>query len=459
MSVTKHRLSSDIAQVDDLLLDGDQMFRYTRKPDDRTAILTNLRTGEEVTFAPERILAMKLIVPGAIVQTGGAPHHIVEIENNHITFTAGDGEPQGMHAVFYADTLAAVRRRNYGPLGKQTPDAEADALAAELDAAADELLDDAGVPDLEADAALPELFDDDLPPADDEELPPGEPIELPTYQKGDRLWTTAGREYRVMSVDADFVRVKHESGEMYIPQADMPSLLREKPAPVVEPNWEDEVVRISAELIQAQTRIRQLEDELARLHDESRDTEPLAPETVAEAARASQEMARVEVVRWDDVKVESILLPPVNLFDPKAAAERNREIVRLRNAVEKWYVVFEAAEYAISDGHQSSMHVARLERHVEKDDDPRGDGQPEHKDILDLAREVLGEDDEPAEQPDADAEDLETETDLAPVTSATPISDAIRAHGLEAVKSFYDTQLCAAFNLGSRRALESEASS
>jgi len=486
MSVAKHRLSSDIAQVDDLLLDGREIYVYARKPDDSTAILTNLRTGEEVTFAPERILAMKLIVPGAIIQTGGAPHHIVKVEDKHITFTAGDGEPQGMHALFYAETLAAVRRRNYGEPGKQTPDAD-DALAAELDAVADTLLDEAGVPDLDADAALTDeldeildrpssfgdfvrgrilseddLFDDELPPEAEEELPPGEPIELPEppeYRKGDQF-SPVGKYhpiYKVTFATEKHLRLTFEVGgatfDATVLKADVPKLLRPDPfTPVFHDEWDDEVVRISAELITARERIRQLEEENARLHEENRDTVPLAPETVAEAVRASQEMAQVESdpLTFKDVRTESVTLAPIDILDASERFRRDREVENFRNmSGERWYTVFEAVTVVQENNEPTRLlHTIRMERNITIDKPPADDGQPEHRDILDQAADVVNGY-EPDEQPEADAaEDLVTETDLAPVPSATPIRDAIEQHGLDAVMESLDADIVAAFHKG-----------
>lgn len=362
-------------------------------------------------------------------------------------------------------------------------DMTADEFTDALDAVADALLDEVGEPDLAADAALPDeldeildrpssfgdfvrgrilseddLSDDDLPAADEEELPPGEPQPLPEdvarYQKGDRLWTPAGREYRVMSVDRDFVRVKHESGELYIPHAEMPSLLREHPvlAAAVEPNWEDEIVRISAELIQARQRIAQLEDELARLHDESRDTEPLAPETVEAAANASQEFGLLEgdPLTFKSVRTESVTLWPVDILDMGERARRDREIEELKNELpERWYTVFEDVTPVHENGQPVKLlHTIRLERNITIDNPPSGDGQPDQRDVLDQAIDVVDSYAPDEQSEDADSEDIVTETDLAPVTSSTPVSDAIDRYGLAAVMESQDADIKAAFHKG-----------
>lgn len=478
MSISKHRLSSDIAQVDDLLLDGSDIYVYARRPDDQTAILTDLRTGEEMSFAPERILAMKLIIPGAIIQTGGEPHHIVDVsETHHITYTSGGGgEPQGMPPVFYADTLAAVRRRNYGTVGNQQavnddPDAESDAILGAiadelrdmtadeftdaLDAVADALLDAVGEPDLAADAALPELLDDDLPPAEDEELPPGEPQPLPEdvelgWRVGDKFQRHDGRGYTITAIEGDYVNLEHMiDGVEFnsrVLASGLPRLMMHLRRPA--PAWADIDVTTETDLIQARQRIAQLEDELARLHNEDRDTEPLAPETVAEAVRASQEMASIDIIDPREYRVKSKTLPPVDISDPAERDARDDEMAHLRN--EGWFTVFETIAVAAPDATNdisTLYHVARLE--FPYSDDPRGDGEPEHRDIIDQAIDVVDAY-EPAEQPEnADAEDIVTEGDLAPIeridAGRFPITEAIRQRGLSAVMDEMDAEAMAAF--------------
>lgn len=454
-----------VAKVDDLLLDGTDVFIFSRQPEDSLAILTNLRTKEEVKLAPERVLAMKLLVPGAIIQTGGAPHHIVDVTPAHeITYTqGGDSEEQTMHALFYAESLAALRQRNYGPLGEQSSDADDDLIITDEDLAEDAAYTDE---DLERLTGAP------LPPVEDEDLPPGEAQSIPpalmsedgeVWRVGDSFRRRDGREYTIAAIDGEDVHLNHRVNgvllDSCVPMRDLPKLTAD--AGLIGTDVRDEMIdalkqrvrQLESDLYDVNTINDELSRQIAEYHDEDRDTEPLALETVKQAVRASQEMAQVEIIEIGDYVVESIFLSPVNLFDPKAAAERNREITRLRNADEKWYVVFEAAEYAISDGHQSSMHVARLERHLRKDDGDPGQGEPERRDILDQANDIIDAY-EPDDVPvDADAE---TETDLAPVpqafrTTEYPITATLRMVGADAVKDFYNTQVCEVFNLARGR--------
>lgn len=319
--------------------------------------------------------------------------------------------------------------------------------------------------DLAEDAALTDedlerLTGEPLPPVDDELLDPGEPQDIPAalldesdeqpaYRKGDQILAADGMQYKVLSVDGQFVRLKHAAGEINVRVEDVPGLLKRKPAETGI-NWHDETVRVSAELLTAQARIRQLEEEVARLHEADRDTEPLAPETVKEAVRASQEMAQIQLIPMEEYKIESKTLAPINLLIPERRLQRDAEIIDLRN--EGWFVVYEQALYA-ADG-DMLYHIVRLERSIE-DDDP-GQGEPERRDILDQANDIIDAY-EPDDTPDADSEALETETDLQPVPQAFrnteyPITATIRMVGADAVKDFYNTQVCEAFNLARGRA-------
>lgn len=454
-----------VAKVDDLLLDGTDVFIFSRQPEDSLAILTNLRTKEEVKLAPERVLAMKLLVPGAIIQTGGAPHHIVDVTPAHeITYTqGGDSEEQTMHALFYAESLAALRQRNYGPLGEQSSDADDDLIITDEDLAEDAAYTDE---DLERLTGAP------LPPVEDEDLPPGEAQSIPpalmsedgeVWRVGDSFRRRDGREYTIAAIDGEDVHLNHRVNgvllDSCVPMADLPKLTADVDTAVN--NVQDEIIdalkkrlrKLESDLYDANTINDELSRQIAEYHEEDRDTEPLAPETIKQAIRASQELAQVEIIGWDNVKVESMTLPPIDIMKDYNTTARDDEIARLRN--DGWFVVYESVN-AITrpDEIACVYHTVRLERNTEDDDDT-GQGDPERRDILDQANDIVDAyepDDAPA---DADAE---TETDLSPVpqafhTTEYPITATLRMVGGDAVKDFYNTQVCEVFNLARGRAV------
>lgn len=457
-----------VAKVDDLLLDGTDVFIFSRQPEDSLAILTNLRTKEEVKLAPERVLAMKLLVPGAIIQTGGAPHHIVDVTPaRDIIYTqGGDSEEQTMHALFYAESLAALRQRNYGPLGEQSADDDDDDLIiTEQDMAEDAAYTDE---DLERLTGVP------LPPEDDELLDPGEPQPIPpalmsddggVWRVGDSFRRRDGREYKIAAIDGEEVHLNHMINGVSlcsrVPMRDLPKLTAD--AGLIDTDVRDDMIdalkqrvrQLESDLYDVNTINDELSRQIAEYHDEDRDTEPLEPETVKQAVRASQEMAQVEVINPREYRVKSKTLAPVDISTPSARDARDDEIAHLRN--EGWFVVFEIITTTAPDATNdisTLYHVARLE--CPYDDDDPGQGEPERRDILDMAAAVVDSytpDETPA---DADSADAETETDLAPVpqafrTTEYPITATLRMVGADAVKDFYNTQVCEVFNLARGR--------
>lgn len=449
--------------VGDLLLDGDVIYRLARF-DGSDTVLTNMKDESEVRRSAFAVGRMTAICAGAVVQTGAEPHRILEVsDKGYITFTGTNGEQQGMPALLYADTLAALRARvrigKWTPEQRDEPDvvrqvravldslpravrvhlgminSDADPARAAvilnhdgklrddmlprtltvidqgstwiavklnpapdaddtseldtelievIDAAADDLTSDA-----EVDAAIARGEIDLDAPLEGEDKSDGW---LPTYRKGDKLHAANGKDYTVIAVEGDWLRLQHAHGQMYHKIADIPGLLHAEAGP----NWEDEVVRLSAELIE----VKRHRDELLADIDAIREmlTDPL------------------------ERKVETLRVVQRGSDEPEYLAQYAEQIETLLN--DGWYCVHEQHVVLHALEGERCDAILRFERPARDDGDGSG--------VVAQAEAHLS-----ARMPDSII-------DVTPEAQAT-YAGMLYAHGLDETMTLLDQE---AFNAG-----------
>lgn len=449
--------------VGDLLLDGDVIYRLARF-DGSDTVLTNMKDESEVRRSAFAVGRMTAICAGAVVQTGAEPHRILEVsDKGYITFTGTNGEQQGMPALLYADTLAALRARvrigKWTPEQRDEPDvvrqvravldslpravrvhlgminSDADParaavilnhdgklrddmlprtltvidqgstwIAVKLNPAPDaddtseldtELIEaiDAAAEDLTSDAEVDAAIEAGTIDLDAPLEGEDEDAELPEYRKGDRLHAANGKDYTVIAVEGEWLRLKHAHGETYHKIADIPALLHAE----AQPDWGDEVVRLSAELIE----VKRHRDEL--LAD----------------IEAMREMLTDPLER----KVETLRIIQCGSNNNHNLHAHDEEIQQLLN--EGWYCVHEQEVVLHFDDNTSRCDtILRFERPVRDTGDDGG--------VVAQAEAHLS-----ARQPDSII-------NVTPEAQAT-YAGLLYAHGLDATMILLDQE---AFNAG-----------
>lgn len=352
---------------------------------------------------------------GVILRVRGKDDHTVALPPS--LKVVGSGE--GWRAVKLTDELPQGEPQPMPEFITDPGDLTTEAINTIIDEVADDLSDDEDVSEQVMDTQL--LGEDELISADawdrkqfeldnaDDEL---------DYRKGDKLHAANGITYSVRYAGEKILRVDFEmfgvAFDAVIKQADVPKLVTARQSAQTPTAWDDETVRLSAELIKANEHIRELQAQLV------------------------QAAASVEMIALDQHEIESFTLPPVDLFNVNLRQERDRVLANLRNS--GWSVPFESAMPVITTDDPVRMyHTARLER-------PKKEATPGERSAIDQATAhvdaIIGLD-----EPETVIEGVDAQPVALRSAGEFPITAAIRASGVEAVKNFYNTQLCQTFGL------------
>lgn len=214
----------------------------------------------------------------------------------------------------------------------------------------------------EADSGLKPGVEQAVPAAlSDTEGESAAPRPAPTYTKGQVLKTASGREYKVMEVNGDFIRLRHEAGGINVRPDDIPGLLAagakiENALDLLDSTDDPLVAALQKQLAEAMAENNRLRTE----NDELR----------AQAADHEGEAASYRALLHDedeaDAALDTVSYPVVSKTEIAPDIEqRTADTIIERYKAQGWWKEESAFVWRIDPKHPnggSIAHVIRFER-------------------------------------------------------------------------------------------------